>query len=158
VPWLFQWSHAALYNFVYGLVPTDPNDQTANRGKADQIAVGGLVVVGALVRLATAWLLLKIRHRGPGLWWSAVCVTLALGIVYHPVFGVMLGGIAGIPSVGPATWGLLFLALELWVLFRAFALGGVKALWLLVPLFLLWANWDVSFLTGLAVLAASAVG
>ena len=42
----------------------------------------------ALVRLATAWMLLKIRHRGPGLWWSAICVTLALGVFYHPLIGL----------------------------------------------------------------------
>src|SRR5438552_2936906 len=43
VPWLFQWASAALYDFVYGLVPTDPTDPTANRDKADQIAIGTLV-------------------------------------------------------------------------------------------------------------------
>src|SRR5262249_9159699 len=53
VPWLFQWASAALYNLVYGLVPTDPNDQTANRARADQIAIGALVVLDALVRMAT---------------------------------------------------------------------------------------------------------
>src|SRR5262249_24375719 len=108
VPRLFQWACAALYNFVYGLVPADPTDQTANRGRADQIAIGTLGVLDALVRLATAWILLKIRHRGPGLWWSAVCVTLAFGVVYHPLFGILMGGIAGVPALGPSTWGLCF--------------------------------------------------
>ena len=64
--WLFQWSHAALYNFVHGLVPVDPNDPTANRERADQIAVGALGLLDALMRLLAAWMLLKIRHRGPG--------------------------------------------------------------------------------------------
>src|SRR5262245_52853581 len=32
IHWLFQLAHAALYNGVYGLVPIDPSDQTANRG------------------------------------------------------------------------------------------------------------------------------
>ena len=158
VPWLFQWACAALYNFVYGLVPTDPTDPTANRGRADQIAIGTLVVLDALIRLATAWVLLKIRHRGPGLWWSAVCVTLAFGVVYHPLFGILMGGIAGVPTLGPATWGLFFMALELLIVFRAFGQGRGGSLWLLIPLFLLWANCDVSFLTGLVVLAAAVIG
>ncbi len=94
LPWLFQWSHAALYNLIYGLVPQDPQDLTANRAQADQIAIASLVILGALVRLATAWVLLKIRRKGPGLWWSAVCVTLAVGVVVHPLLGVAMGGVA----------------------------------------------------------------
>ena len=78
IPWLYQWGHAALYNLVYGLVPVDPRDPTANKGSAEQVGIGALVVLSALARLATAWLLLRIRHRGPGLWWSALCVVLAL--------------------------------------------------------------------------------
>jgi len=165
VPWLFQWVQAGLYKLVYGLVPVNPADTTANRASAENIAVGALVALGALVRLVTAWLLFKIRHRGPGLWWSAICVTLALGVSIHvtlelgpPVFGFRMGGIAGPAFASPSTWGLLFLAFELWLLFRAFSSGRAGALWLLIPVFLLWANVGESFLTGLAVLAASAVG
>src|SRR5262249_54834993 len=44
VPWLFQWAHSALYDFVYSLVPVDAIDPTANRAKAEQIALGALVV------------------------------------------------------------------------------------------------------------------
>lgn len=118
LPWLFQWSHAALYNLVYGMVPEDPLDVTANRARADQIAIGSLVILDALVRLTTAWVLLKIRRRGPGLWWSAICVTVALGVVFHPLFGIVMGGIAHIPELGPSAWGQLFLALEVFLLFR----------------------------------------
>ena len=121
----------------------------------------------ALVRLATAWVLLKIRHRGPGLWWSAICVTLAVGFFYDPISGLAPGGLASVPGTGvaastaaimPATWGLLFLALELLILFRAFDQGRTGRLWWLIPLFALWVNCDVSFLTGLMVLAAVVVG
>jgi tetratricopeptide (TPR) repeat protein len=158
VPWLFQWGHAALYKLVYGLVPVNPTDPTANRANADQIAIGTLVVLGALARLLTAWVLLKIRHRGPGLWWSALCVALALGAVYHPLFGIMAGGVAGAGSPAPTTWGQLLLALELLILFRAFCLGWSRSLWLLIPIFALWANLDEGFLTGLLILAAAALG
>jgi len=158
VPWVFDWMIAGIYKLAYGLVPVNPADTTANRASAENFAVGALVALAALVRLATAWLLLKIRHRGPGLWWSAICATLALGAIFHPVFGLMIGGIAGAGPVTPSTWGLLLLAFELWLLFRAFSIGRGGALWLLIPVFLLWANIDESFLAGLAVLAASAVG
>ena len=158
IPWLFQWFHAFLYDFVYGLVPVDKTDPTANQAKAEQIAIGTLVVFDALVRFLTAGLILKFRHRGPGLWWSAVCMTLALGVIYHPIVGILMGGIAGPSFVSPSTWGLFLLALELWILFRAFFQGRGFGLWLLVPIFLLWVNVDESFLFGLAVLAASALG
>ena len=158
IPWLFQWFHAALYKVVNDLVPVSQADPTANRAIAEQIAVGTLTVVSALARLATAWLLLKIRHRGPGIWWSALVVTLSLGVIYHPAYGLMMGGVAGVPSVSPKTWGLLLFALEIFVLFRAFSQGRGSTLWLLIPTFLLWANVDQSFLTGLVVLAAAAVG
>jgi tetratricopeptide (TPR) repeat protein len=156
--WLFQWSHSALYNFIHGLVPIDPNDPTANRERADQISIGALGILDALTRLVAAWMLLKIRHRGPGLWWSAICVTAALGVIYHPLLGITMGGIARISDMSPATGGQLFLAIELLILFRAFGQGRPGTLWALIPLFLLWTNWDISFLTGLLVFAAATVG
>jgi tetratricopeptide (TPR) repeat protein len=165
VPWVFQWSQAALYNLIYGAVPIDPLDQTANRSKADRFAIGALGLLDALVRLAAAWVLMKIRHRGPGLWWSAICVTLAVGVCYDPVSGIAPGGLASVPGIGgsssaitPAAGSHFFLALELLFLFRALGQGRSTWLWGLIPLFLLWANWDTSFLTGLLVLAAVAVG
>ncbi len=69
-----------------------------------------------------------------------------------------MGGIAGPSFVLPGTWGLFFLALELWALFRAFFQGKGFGLWLLLPLFVLWANVDESFLFGLVVLVTSALG
>jgi tetratricopeptide (TPR) repeat protein len=165
VPWLFQWSHAAIYNAVYGAVPVDPMDQTAVRAKAERIAIGALGLLDALVRLATAWILLKIRHRGPGLWWSAICIALALGVFFDPLYGIAPGGLASVRGLGtppgsitPASWGYLFLALELLIVFRAFDQGRRAWAWWLIPLFALWANWDVSFLTGLLVLAGVVVG
>jgi tetratricopeptide (TPR) repeat protein len=158
VAWLFQWAHAAIYKLVLDWVPVNPADPTANRATAEQIAVGVLVVLNALARLATAWLLLKIRHRGPGLWWSALVVTLAFGVIFQPAYGVMMGGIAGPGLVSPSTWSLLLFAFLMYVLFRAFTLGRQGMLWLLIPTFVLWANLDISFLTGLVVLAAAAAG
>ena len=159
MPWLFQWSQAAIYKLVLGLVPVNPTDPTANRATAEQIAIGTLVVLSALWR---GWRrpgsCSRFVIRGPGLWWSAIVVALALGVVYHPGFGIMMGGIAGPASVSPSTWGLLLLAFEMYILFRAFSLGRGGALWLLIPTFVLWANIDESFFTGLLVLAAAVIG
>ena len=109
----------------------------------------------------TAWVLIKIRHRGPGLWWSAICVALALGVLVVPFgipFGVLTGGVALPGLVGPATWGLLFLAIEMLLLHRAYNLGYRRALYGLIPLFVLWANVDESFFMGLLLLAAAVIG
>ncbi|MDG3003203.1 tetratricopeptide repeat protein [Paludisphaera mucosa] len=157
VPWLFQAASAGLYNAAYSLVPEAPDDPTANRASAEQIATGALVALTAFLRLATAFVLIKIRHKGPGLWWAALCTALALGAVFGPA-GLMLGGIAQPAVVGPSTWGDLFLALELFLLFRAFGQSRAGALYALVPLFLVWANVDESFLFGLLILASAVLG
>jgi tetratricopeptide (TPR) repeat protein len=157
IPWLFQWSHAALFKLVKSLIPADQNDQTANQAAAEQIGIGVLIGLNALARLLTAWILLRIRRPGPGLWWSAVCVALALGAIVGP-FGVVPGGIAGPGIVSPSTWGLLLLAIEMLCLHRAYNEGRRRALYWLVPIFLLWANLDESFLMGLLILAGAACG
>src|SRR5271166_4385962 len=157
IPWLFQWSHATIYNLVRNLVPADPADPTANQSSAEQLAIGVLIGINALVRLITAWILLKIRRPGPGLWWSAVCVALALGAVVGPA-RILPGGIAGPGIVAPSTWGMLLLAIEMLLLHRAYNEGRRGALYGMVPLFLVWVNLDDSFFVGLVILAAAAVG
>lgn len=157
IPWLFQASSAAIHDATIDLVPTDPDDPTANRASAAQIGVGVLVALAALARLATAFVLLRIRRKGPGLWWTALCAAMALGAIIGPA-GVMLGGIAQPGRVSPATWGLLCLALEFLFLYKALGEGRSWGLYALVPLFLVWANLDDSFALGLLALAAAAVG
>ena len=157
IPWLFQWSHAEIFHLVKGLVPADPNDLTANQASAEQIGVGVLIALSALARLLTAWVLLRIRRPGPGLWWSGLCVTLAIGAIVGP-FGVLPGGIASPGIVSPSTWGTLLLAIEMLLLHRAYNEGRLRALYVLIPLFLVWANLDESFFMGLLILAAAAFG
>jgi len=157
IPWLFQTSHAAIHDLAIDLVPTDPADPTANRASAAQVAVGALVALAALARLATAFVLLRIRRKGPGLWWTSLCAAMAVGAVIGPA-GVMLGGIAQPGLVSPSTWGLLCLALEFLFLYKALGEGRAWGLYALVPLFLVWANLDESFALGLLALAAAAVG
>lgn len=165
VPWLFDWSHALLYKAASDLAPKNPNDPVASAATAEQVAAGTLVVVSALIRLLTALILIRIRHVGPGKWWTCLCVVLALGATVGPAgrstaMGVqlVLGGVAGPAAVAPGTWGLLFLALELWIIYRSFETGRRNLAFALVPLFALWANVDESFFPGLLVLAAAAIG
>ncbi len=157
IPWLFQLSHAAIFKLVRDLIPADPADPTANQTPAEQIAIGVLIAINALVRLLTAWVLMKIRRPGPGLWWSAVCVAIALGAIVGP-YRIMPGGIAGPGIVAPTTWGALLLAIEMLLLHRAFCTGHRRALYALVPIFVLWANVDDSFIIGLLMLAAATIG
>jgi tetratricopeptide (TPR) repeat protein len=156
--WLFQWGLASIYNTVIGLVPVNESDPTANRAAADQIAVGTLVVINALLRVLTVWLLLKIRRPGPGAWWSALVATVAFGVTLHPAYNFLMGGIAGPGSIAPRTVGLLLFAFEMYVLFAALFQGRSWMLWLLIPAFALWANVDSTFLTGLLVLAGAVIG
>lgn len=157
VPWLFEWSHALLYKAASDLSPPIPDDPGGSTAKAAQFGAGALVALNALARVLTAFLLMRIRHRGPGLWWSAFCTMLALGAFPTPT-GIALGGIAGPGLVQPSTWGILFLAVELWLLHRAVTLGSRGSAFVLPLLFALWANVDESFVLGLVVLAAAAIG
>ncbi|WP_165072328.1 tetratricopeptide repeat protein [Paludisphaera rhizosphaerae] len=157
VPWLFQTVSAAVYDMVYGMVPESQDDPTAHRASAEQVATGALVALTALLRLATAFVLIKVRHKGPGLWWSAVCTALALGAAVAPG-GLMLGGIGQPAIVDSTTWSTFFLAVEVLLLFRAFQHSSRFALYALIPLFLLWANVDPTFLLGLLIFGAATLG
>jgi tetratricopeptide (TPR) repeat protein len=123
--------------------------------------VSALISVNALVLVAAAAILLALRRSGPGLWWFAVCIALALGAMIVPtrgdqerVFILGLGGIAGAPILGPQTWGMLLLAIEIYLLHnlterRAGEPVRTGRAYALIPLFLLWANVDESFFLGL---------
>ncbi len=167
VPWLFAMAQAGLANLATGL--TGRFAPEAEPVRVEQIVAGTLVAVNALVRGLTAILLLRVRRPGPGAWWAAVCVLLALGAMPGPTgdptaesalgkVAVIVGGLAGRAPVLPETWGLLLFAGQLLLMHRAFVGGSRGALYGLVPLFLLWANVDVSFLYGLIVLGLVAVG
>ena len=158
IPWLYEAASAALYdaaaNFGGG---ADPDMQL-------QYGVGALTILNALLRAVAVVLLLRIRRPGPGLWWAAVCAGLALGGMLTPMPGAAspivptLGGIAEPAVLDPSAWGILLMAVELVLIHSALLKGRSGSLWALVPLFLLWANIDGSFLLGLFVLALYTVG
>jgi len=143
IPWLFQAAVALLYQ-VGNLVV--PGDTPADLARADKYGAIALVAGNALVRLLTALVLMGLRRPGPGLWWVAVCATLPMAWPNGPML------------LGPETWGLLLLAAEIVLIHRAAALGARASAWSLVPLFVLWANLDASFLVGLVVLAGAVLG
>ena len=181
IPWLYELSHYALYEGAASLAPRPDIGAPPPRvsGPRELYGVGALIALDSLSRALAALLLLGIRRKGPGLWWSAVCVAMALGVTLGPAtiesvsstatgervvtvrpwLGVQIGGVASPTSVvTPESWGLLLLAAELLLLHRAINLGKTGRLYATVPLFLIWANVDESFAFGLIVLAASAIG
>lgn len=137
VSWLYQAANALLYQLGATFFSSDA-------ARADRVGVIAVVAANAAVRMLTVLTLLGLRRQGPGLWWVAACATLGIA------------AIAPAP-LGPETWGLLLLALEILLLHRAIDLGSKGAGWALVPLFALWANIDASFLVGLILLGAAAI-
>ena len=107
----------------------------------------------------TALVVLGIRRRGPGLWWSAVCVdgwrwarSSARSAGSHgghrdpgPGRARDLGPAPARPGIARCCTG------------RSTSVAAAAA-FALVPLFLLWANLDESFVVGLIVLAAAVAG
>jgi hypothetical protein len=178
IPWLSDLVHYQVYNFVAGFAPPDATPPPApapgaaeaapvSSPSAEQWGIAGITVMDALVRAITLLVLLSIRHRGPGLWWAALCGAVALAVLPipflvpgHPLAISIggLGGLGGSTVPGSWQWGLLFLTIELFLIFQALERGRVRALYGLVPLFLLWVNVDESFFYGLVLLAASEIG
>jgi hypothetical protein len=108
---------------------------------------GLLAIVGyeLMVRLAlTAALFHLVRGLCTG-FWRAIALTAAGLWVMTEVIG---------PRPGMLT--ILFVILEFDLLLFASRTGRTKALWLLPPMFALWANWHIQFVYGLFVLGVFA--
>ncbi len=144
--------HAWLFDLLlYGLA--------ALAGGIEQPAAG-VVLVGfkALLVVALAWVLVQIRRPGLSLWAPVFCAVLALLAASHGL------------ELHPRVVSMLFLAITVFVLVRSrtapvspppnVAERGARhhapcptphaprAVWLLPPLFALWANLDSWFLLG----------
>lgn len=156
VPWLFELVNWQIYNAAQKPFANDP-------ARAEQIAAGVLGTVHAILLGIAAGLMMGIRRRGPGLWWAALCVMIALGGFFVPLgAGRIEPAVGGISwrndPVSPQTWGILLFALELLLLHRAVNLGRRGSLYALPVVFLFWANVDESFFFGLLILAAWTLG
>jgi hypothetical protein len=105
---------------------------------------GGLGLI-VLVLSVTTWLglvclLLRAALRRPN--------RFALGL------GLLIGAVAGYPIWGPRVQMITFFlsALTLLMAERHLVRGG-RAVWMLVPLFLLWSNLHSGFIIGLGFIA-----
>jgi hypothetical protein len=111
---------------------------------AVEFAIGGLGLI--VVTLCTVtWLGLlavmqkaRLRHPGRG--------VLGLGMLFAVIAGFPIWG----PRVQMITFA--FAALTLFVVERHLVKGG-KAIWLLVPVFLVWSNFHSGFVIGLGFIA-----
>ncbi len=138
VSWLYQAANALLYGLGATMF-------SADAARADRVGVMAVVVANAVFRMLTLLTLLGFRRQGPGLWWTAVCASAAVAWI-SPA------------TLGPQTWGLTLLSLELLLLFHAIEWQRKGAAIALIALFALWANLDASFLVGLILLALAAIG
>ncbi len=175
VPWLFDLANFGIYKAGQLVTPIKAGDATTIIGKGGAAAIIGF---NALAMAVAGVFLLKLRRPGPGLWWTAVCVGLALGAMLIPTRGdqeqdfiLGLGGIAGAPILGPQTWGRpLARRRDLSAAHRDHR-AAVRAPsnarsrptasrlpYVLPLLFLVWANVDESFLLGLIFAAAWLLG
>lgn len=111
---------------------------------AVEYAIGGLGLI-VLILSAVTWLGLlavmqkaRLRHPGRGV----------LGL------GMLIAVVAGFPIWGPRVQMITFAfsALTLFLVERHLVKGG-KAMWLLVPLFVLWSNLHGEFVIGLGFMA-----
>ena len=158
VPWVFEVANYQVFDAARRAFSSETD---ASRG--DRNGASAITLLNALIGVATATLLLFVRRRGPGLWWSVLCVTVALGGFVIPAnassLAVAIGGFAVTkPTVDPRTWGLFFLALQIFLLHSGVNLGRGRALWILPFVFALWANVDESFVVGVMLQAAWTLG
>ena len=94
------------------------------------------IVVKGLLLAAMAGVLILVRHSGPTRWWTAVVVVLVL---------VAMGDRL---TLTPEVFSLFFLSVLFWI-FHAYQTGNTWAVWLLVPLEMLWVNVDSFFALGI---------
>jgi len=86
--------------------------------------------------------LLAIRHFARSFWWSWLIGVLTMCACYLCTL-----------RMRPMQFSLLFLIIELWLIFETERDGNDKRLFWTVPLFVLWANIHIQFIYGLFVLA-----
>lgn len=123
--WLFDWSAFQMF---------------------DKVGPTYLVVLKTILGAAAALCLLSIRHAGPTLWWTTLCVMLAAVSWSTRLI------------VAPDVVSVLLLTLLLLLWHQAKYAGRFSLLYAAIPLTVLWANVDMTFLLAPAVLLLWAIG
>jgi tetratricopeptide (TPR) repeat protein len=117
---------------------------------AGAFAIAGakmLTVLKAIIVAGTFFLMTRCVRPDVSTWWGSIAAALAL-LACHPYFTAL-----------PEVVTLLGLAAVLWILYRwRAAESNRNSLWLLVPIFVLWANLDNRMFLGLSLLALYAIG
>jgi hypothetical protein len=107
------------------------------------MGLSGIAVFEVVIRTALAFALYDMARRlGSGFWRAAALTVLAL----YPMFRII--------GPRPGMFTILFLIFEFSIL--AASRSARSALWLLPPLFALWANLHIQFVYGLFVLGVFA--
>lgn len=104
------------------------------------------VVTKVVLVVLTTLILLSIRRPGPTLGWHALCVALALVTMASRL------------DVGPTIVSYLFVALLLWVWNKASTSRDSRWMYASIPVLILWANVDILFPLGGALVLAFWVG
>ncbi|MBX9655545.1 hypothetical protein K2Y11_18165 [bacterium] len=104
------------------------------------------VVTKVILVVLTTLVLLSIRRSGPTLGWHALCVALALVTMASRL------------DVGPTIVSYLFVALLLWVWNKASTSRNSRWMYASIPVLILWANVDILFPLGGALVLAFWVG
>lgn len=109
------------------------------------MGLNGVALFEVLMRTALAMALFGLARRLGSSFWQAAALTV-VGI--YPMFRVI--------GPRPGMFTILFLILELSILAES-RRGRASVLWLLPPMFVLWANLHIQFVYGLFVLGLFAV-
>lgn len=106
----------------------------------------GISVLKGLLVAATFWQMVRISRPKLPTWWGSICVIPAL-VACQPRMTAL-----------PEIMTLLGVALTLRLLHEWKSVGSPRSLWLLVPLFFLWSNFDNRVYLGVWLLVLTAVG
>src|ERR1700730_15807139 len=104
-----------------------------------------IVYFEVLVRVALAVALFHLVRSLLPRFWRAAAITC-----------VGLYAMSGVISPRPGMLTILFSVIELDILLSVRRTGSAKKLWLLPPMFAIWANWHIQFVYGLLLLAVFA--
>ncbi len=129
-PWLnLSWLHDLLLAGIYSVA-----------------GMNGITILKAVIIAFTFYLITRISISGVSTWWGTICGSLALIVCYPQL------------TAQPEIVTLLGVSLTLFSLFRWQETESKRYLYLLLPVYLIWANSDPRMFLGPAILIFFALG